>query len=410
MEILPILSALKRNKMGALLVVLQIALTMTIISNVTSVIVSRAALILRPTGTEESDLFAIGYRFTNDDGTLPMLETDLRTLRAANGVVDVVATNTYPLRGSGWREGVSIEPAAKAAQATGGISGVYAMDMHGVTTLGLHLVEGRNFHDDEVFDGHYNSGPMPGVAIISKFLARALFGDAPAVGKLIYLTSDASRPVTVVGVVERLQTATAAGTLDPRESESSVILPIRAAGAGGLFVVRTRPGELEATMRAVQTLLIANNPNRIFGHLRPFGEIRDSAYQEDRSMAVALSVVLIILICVTALGIIGLTSFWVVQRRVQIGVRRALGATRLAIVRYFLVENAMLCLTGVVIGGIASYALNTWLWARYGVDRIPVLELLFCCLMIVLLGQLAALVPAVRAARVAPTEALRSIQ
>lgn len=105
LEVVPILAALKRNKTGATLMVLQIALMVAFISNLASIVNERAALTHRPTGLDERDLFAIGFRLTNGQESLPMLETDLAKVRATPGVVDAFATNSYPLRGAGWGTG-----------------------------------------------------------------------------------------------------------------------------------------------------------------------------------------------------------------------------------------------------------------------------------------------------------------
>jgi putative ABC transport system permease protein len=409
MQIMPILAALKRSKTGAILVVVQVALTLAIISNVISIIGERTALILRPTGTDEHQLFAIGYRLVQGEGSRAELETDLVQVRAVRGVVDAVAVNTYPLRGPGWTEGASLQPDASSIRDQRAQTAVYAMDHHGISTLGLALVEGRNFTDGETTEGQFNAGPMPAVAVVSKALALKLFPDGGALGKPIYLTSDTGKPITIVGVVARLQSAAAAGTIDTSASENSIILPIVSAGPFGLFVVRVRPGTLEATMPAVRDALIKVNPQRIFGKFRPFDEVRSTAYRKDRSMAIALGVVCAVLVLVTALGIVGLTSFWVARRKRPIGIRRALGATRLAIVRYFLVENAMLCLSGVLLGAIVAQGLNIWLWRHYGVSRLPAWELWLCAFVVILLGQVAATMPALRAAKVAPTQALRSV-
>jgi putative ABC transport system permease protein len=409
MQVIPILAALKRSKTGAVLVVIQVALTLAIVSNIISIIGERTALILRPTGTDEQHLFALGYRLTQGEGSLPELKTDLARIRAVPDVVDAVAANTYPLRGTGWTEGVSLQPGASSVREQIAQTAVYAMDHHAVGTLGLTLAEGRNFTPEETMEGHFNAGPMPAAAMISKALAQRLFPAGDALGKTIFLTSDVSKPMTVVGVVARLQTAEAAGTIDPSTSEYSVIVPIVSAGQFGLFVVRVKPGVLEATMPAVREALVKVNPQRIFGKFRPFDEVRSSAYRKDRSMAIALGVVCGVLVLVTALGIVGLTSFWVARRKRQIGIRRALGATRMAIVRYFLVENAVLCLSGVLFGVILAQGLNVWLWSHYGVSRLPVGEVWLCGLVVVLLGQCAATVPALRASRVAPTQALRSV-
>lgn len=396
--------------MGALLVTLQIALTMTMIANIASIVVSRSALFMRPTGTDEESLFALGYRFTNNDGTQGMLDADLVSVRSVPGVVDAVATNSYPLRGSGLQQGVSLRPGESASQAAGGLATVYTMDAHGLSTLGLQLASGRNFQSEEVVTGSSESGATANVAIITKSLARSLFVNREALGEQIYLTSgDGSPPLLVIGIVERLQGVAAAGTLDPKLSENSVILPIRSAGRSGLFIVRTKPGLLDETMLQVQAALEKNNPNRFFGRLRPFTEIRASAYEKDRSIAIALTIAALVLIVITVLSVAGLTSYWVVRRRLQIGIRRAMGATRVAIVRYFLMENAMLCAVGVALGGAIALSANGWLLVRYGVEPIPIFELIACSAAIMVVGQLAALLPAARAARVDPAVTLRVV-
>lgn len=410
METVPILSALKRSKMGALVIALQIALTMMMISNVVSIIASRVALFTRPTGMNEVNLFALGYRFTNEDGTQAMLETDIRSVLSVPGVVDMVSSNTYPLRGNGLMLGVALKAGENSAQAAGGIDTVYTMDNHGVTTMGLQLIAGRNFDSDEILTGNSKPGSVPEAAIITASLAKSLFGSGNALGRVVYLTTGpTSRPLTVVGIVKRLQGVAAAGTLDLRESENSIILPTRTPGRTGLFLIRVKPGTMEAVMPAVEEALIKNDQNRIFGRLRPFSEIRAAAYQKDRSIAIALIVAAVILMCIAVLSVAGLTSYWVTCRRVQIGIRRALGATRVMVIRYFLAENAILCLIGVAVGSAAALAVNRWLFVRYGVDRVPVSDLVLCSVAIVAIGQLAALIPAARAAQGDPALSLRAI-
>ncbi len=277
------------------------------------------------------------------------------------------------------------------------------MDTHGLTTLGLELTAGRNFRNEEIITADSKAGSVPSVAIIASSLSRSLFGSKDALGRVVYLASGPdSAPLTVVGVVKRLQSSRAAGTLDARESENSIILPVRRAGPIELFVIRVRPGTMDAVMPAVEAALVKNDRNRVFGRLRPFSEVRASAYQKDRSIAIALTVGAVILICVAALSVTGLTSYWVVRRRLQIGIRRALGATRGAIAQYFLLENAMLCLVGVALGSALALAMNRWLFARYGVSRVPIFDLLACCVAIIAIGQLAAVIPATRAARRRP--------
>jgi putative ABC transport system permease protein len=405
----PILSAMRRNKTGPLIVVLQIALTLAIISNIVGIVTERTALITRPTGVQENQVFALGYRLTSGEGTPSTLVADLETIRATPGVIDAVAVNGYPLRGTGWGDGISKEPGRRSIHQQSAQAAVYAMDEHGIGTLGLKLASGRNFSPQESIEGNFIEPPLPGVAIVSKMLANQLFPHGDILGKTIYLTTDSSRQVVVVGVVERLQSFDAAATVDEHASENSIILPIHSAGQGGLFLVRAQPGLLDSTMHQVQQRLTAVNPSRVFGRLRPFTEIRRTAYEKDRAMAIALSIVCAILVLVTALGIVGVTTLWVAKRRKQIGVRRALGATRCAIVSHFLTENALLCCAGIGLGLFAAHSISVWLWVHYGSDRRGAAELLICAFVVLSLGQCAAVIPAFRAARISPTEAFRSL-
>jgi putative ABC transport system permease protein len=122
-----------------------------------------------------------------------------------------------------------------------------------------------------------------------------------------------------------------------------------------------------------------------------------------------LVIVCVALLVVTALGIVGLASFWVQQRTKQIGVRRALGATRGQILRYFQTENFLLATLGIVLGMLLAYAINQLLMGKYELPRLPAIYLPVGAVVLWLLGQVAVLGPARRAAAVPPAVATRSV-
>jgi len=115
------------------------------------------------------------------------------------------------------------------------------------------------------------------------------------------------------------------------------------------------------------------------------------------------------LLFVTALGIAGLANFWVQQRTRSIGIRRAIGATRSDILRYFQTENFLIVTGGIVLGGVLAVALNLLLMTHYELPRLPLWYLPIGALALWSLGQLAVLSPALRAARVPPVVATRSV-
>jgi putative ABC transport system permease protein len=126
-------------------------------------------------------------------------------------------------------------------------------------------------------------------------------------------------------------------------------------------------------------------------------------------MAVVLSVVVSLLIIITALGIIGLASFSVKTRTKQIGTRRAVGARKIDIVRYFLLENWMITSFGVVAGAIMAAGLNYWLVTAYSLDKLNPLYIPAGILGIWFLGLGSVLGPARRAAAIPPAVATRTV-
>ena len=123
---------------------------------------------------------------------------------------------------------------------------------------------------------------------------------------------------------------------------------------------------------------------------------------------VILSVVCAALVAVTAFGIVGLTSYWVAQRRRQIGIRRALGATRQAIVRYFQTENFLIAAAGSLAGVALAVSLNLWMVSTFEMERLHTGYAFIGALLVLLLGQLAVLWPAMKAASVPPALATRA--
>ena len=192
---------------------------------------------------------------------------------------------------------------------------------------------------------------------------------------------------------------------------NATLEPIRLDANFSRYAIRTKPGRLQAAMKAVTPTLYGVNPLRVLDDdsVKSFADIRAEAYRADVGMAVLMGVVCLILIGVTAAGIVGLTSFWVGQRHRQIGVRRALGARKVDILHYFQAENLLIAGVGAVIGVLLAIGLNLWLMRHYEMDRLPVLYVLAGVAAVLVLGQAAVFAPARRASNVPPVVATRSV-
>jgi putative ABC transport system permease protein len=139
------------------------------------------------------------------------------------------------------------------------------------------------------------------------------------------------------------------------------------------------------------------------------GELRESRYRQEHAGANMLIAVTIGLLLVTASGIVGVASLWVAQRRKQIGIRRALGARRADIIKYFVTENLIITTVGVVLGVAMAIGLNQYLVSTVELSRLPVEYLGGGAIAAWALGLVAVFGPAWRAATVAPATATRSV-
>jgi putative ABC transport system permease protein len=406
MEIVPILLALKRNKVGAILVALQIALTLAVVANAMAIIQQHLSAMRRPSGIDEANIFTLQNHWVGEPEDLrASIEADLVALRNIPGVVDAEATNSYPLRGGGWSWGIRLKPDANNGGAAG--TTLYFNDAHGLDAMGLKLVAGRWFSSSEIDEMRIDDEKGSPSAVLTAALAKKLFPKSAAVGQVIYMITDA--PVHVIGVVERAQTPWPAQGFGAAFAEYSTFLPLQFVANQMNYLVRARPGQLAAVMHAAPERLYAVTRQRVIDQLMPFSETRTRAYQIQQSESWLLGAVCALLLAITGFGTVGLTMYWVGQRRRQIGLRRALGARRIDILRYFHTENLMIAGTGALLGVAGGMGANLWMATHLGTGRMSWVYIGIGALIVLVLCQLAVLWPAYRAASISPSLATRGL-
>jgi putative ABC transport system permease protein len=400
----PILSAMRRNKFGAILIAVQMAVTLAFLANSLSLIEQRLAHSARPTGVDEANVFVMETEPVEASKDAAAREAaDLAALRSQDGVVDAYITNDYPLAGGGWVNGVALTADQKVPSAE---SAYYFADEHALNTLGLKLIAGRNFNADEIATRTESEFGAIDSIIVTKALADKVFPSGDALGKSVFSEFN-TKSQRIIGIVERLQTpfygVSGATSTFP---ENSIIAPYRPIGDYPNYIVRARPGQRERVMKAAEGMLLHIDAGRIV-RTKSMSEVRENAYRGDHSLIVLLAAVCAALLFITAFGIVGLTSYWVAQRRRQIGIRRALGATRQAILRYFQVENLMIAGAGAALGVVGAIGLNLWMVRNFEVVRMDNSRTLIGALIMLGLGQMAVLYPAFRAASIPPALATR---
>ncbi|UPG88958.1 ABC transporter permease [Luteibacter aegosomaticola] len=404
LQIKPILSALRRHKAGTILIALQIALTLAIVCNALFIVHQRVDRVNRTTGMDESNVIAVLNRYVGKpDSFIPLTQTDVAALRNIPGVESAYSTNAYPLRQGGWSTGMQIDPNKTKDSVP---SALYFVDEQALKTLGVKLIAGRNFNPSEVVTVGPQSTPAPPQVIITKAIADKLFPGVSALGKTIYYAK--GKPSTVIGIVEKLTVP----WVEWDHMDNVTLMPVRFDSGYQQFLIRTKPGQQDAVFKAIPGALFKVSRMRVLPEkygLRTFETVRAKAYEADRGMAILMSIVCAVLLAITAAGIVGLSSFWVGQRRKQIGVRRALGARRSDILSYFMTENFLIALGGAVVGTALALGLSQWMLTHFEMPRVSVTYVGVGVVLLLALGQAAVFAPALRASKVSPVEATRSV-
>jgi len=403
MEIRPILSAMMRNKTGAILVALQIAITLAVVTNAVFIIDQRLEKMARDPGVDSPNLIfiqSIGYR--PDYNHRNTIAEDLELLRAEAGVVAASPVSGVPLSGGGSSTGYRAKPGTDEA---GNIPGnYYEVDEHGVAAFGVKLVAGRNFTPEIIQKPDQPTSEMVPELIITRAMAKELFGtDDNAVGKPVY--DSLGQNATVVGVIEGMLGAWPNWDKLPQV----VFHPLVDRGPNMRYVVRAEPGQRDRLIPLLEKKLIDANDTRVITWVRPHDYFTARSYSDDRSMATLLGVLTVLLVTTTALGIVGLASYTVNARVKQIGTRRAMGARRVDILRYFMVENWLLTTAGLVIGCVLAFVVSYWLSTAFELPKLNPLYVLSGVALMWVIGQMAVFVPARRASAVPPAIATRTV-
>jgi putative ABC transport system permease protein len=409
MQLRPIVAALGRHKVATLLIVLQVALTLAVTSNALFIVATRLVHLSRPSGTDETHVFVIRNGWKSGQSPTQIdanIRTDLEALRHVAGVRDASASQSYPLAGQG-SGAIVAGLKLKADQTTRPkIAVVYLADDHLIGTLGTSLVAGRNFLPEEITAIGPNDKMSPPAIVITQSLADKLFPEGSALGGTVYLRDT---PATIIGILASLQSPyTTTRSLDG----DSVLVPARSLDPERVaYLVRTESTVMESVIAAALKALEERSGAHLIDPKQgvvTLAQARDHAYATDRSVASLMSIVCALLLLATAGGIVGLSSFWVSQRRKQIGIRRSLGATKGDILGYFHAENFLIVGAGIVLGALLAVWANLGLMDTYELPRMPLYVPLLGALLLWLLGQVAVWGPARYAAKVPPVVAIRT--
>jgi len=404
MDLKPIFLSLKQNKFMALLMIIQIAFTMGVLSS--SVLVATTTLQEWnvPSGIPHNDIVRISPEFFDDSQDVGQaIVNDLNRVKAIPAVINAAPSNAVPFTA----ENMIDVYLATEEDAQGFKTVVFESDEQIIDVLQLSLIDGRLITASDVVKGEIESTPQSASEVmISQDMAKVLFGDDSAIGKTIWLAKSAD-PVKVIGVYSNFMTGE---RLNGRgKSYHSIIRPqVKwSQNQQPHYLMRVETGTAVALLEDIIDVFYLER-GRYINSSELLKRTQKRMYDGRGSRALTFLVLSFVLLIITGLGITGLTAFQVTQKRKQIGTRRALGAKKSDIMRYFITENSVLTLIGLIIGVLVTLSITFELSEQAGQNFFNLSVLLMTALLLWLVNILAVWFPAKRAANIAPAIVTRS--
>jgi putative ABC transport system permease protein len=397
-----------RNKTGACLIALQIAVTLAVVVNSLFIINTRLDKMALPVGSDTENIFSLStVALTEDINTENFMREDLRQIRSIAGVREATPLLHYLQGQSARADTYRATPEENDDMEV--FANINYTDERGLEAMGVELLEGRFFRADEIQTIDINYNGVPDKVVVTEALGRKFFPEGDIAGRSLYYDDNAT--IEIIGVISNVATAWLSRD-EPSLADTKynlILHPYMIYDRSAKYLVRAEDGMLSSVIPEVEKLLLETDPNRLIRSTYTQVEILQRAYSNDYATMVILTVVMFLMLIITGLGIVGLASFSVKQRTRQIGTRRALGARRRDILRYFFVENLLLTTMGVILGAVLTYAVNYILSTEFGGERLAVHYFPAGVVILYVLGLIAVYGPAQKATSIPPAIATRTV-
>jgi len=399
----PIVRALLHNPTRFWLITAEVALTLAIVVNCVAIIGEQRELFSRSSGLDEENIVVATTQpfaddFTDEAFLENVREQDIEQLMSLPGVRAAAAIDYIPLAGGG--SITQLRP-QDDSDSEGVITPFFTVGLGALDALGVELVAGREHVESDLRPGLED----PENVLITQALADKLYPDGPAVGKTLHDVDTGELFGTVIGVIKQMHNAW------PKSPfvEQVMLLPGPPDDQRILrYMIRTEPGAMDHVFTSLEPALSDVNDGRIV-KIRLLDDFKRNYFDDELVLVKVLTSLAILLVVVTSLGIIGLTSFSVTQRTREIGTRRALGATRIEVLRYFVTEIWIITGIGLALGVVLAYALNYALAHLAGAPALPWTLLAGGVALLWAIGVAAALAPAFQATLVPPVVTTRTV-
>jgi putative ABC transport system permease protein len=385
----------------ASLVVVQVALSVVLLTGAALVARSLWNLLSIETGIDERNAFVFGVRAPATQYAeltdVPRFYDELeRKLREIPGVTAAGATTILPFDGDWNGMGFTIDGRPAPPPGEGPYAEQRTITPGYFAAIGMPLVAGRAFTRDDDADA-------PPVMIIDETFARTYWPNESALGKRI--TAFSGKSHEIVGIVRAARIMSVG---EPAVPTFYATWAQRANRRSAQVVVRTA-GSADTVMPAIRSAVASVSPDAPVMQFRPLSAVIGKSLGAQRLRASLLSLFGVAALLLAALGVAGVLATNVARRRREIGVRMALGATAREIAAFIVSRGMRMVAIGLVAGALISLATNRVLQTMlFGVEATDPLSMLAVAALLAISGLLAAAIPALRAAATDPGTVMRA--
>ena len=322
----------------------------------------------------------------------------MEQIRGVPGVISVGTTTRVPLAGGGSTQPFSVEGRPTGAIAEQPMAQTRYISPDYFRAIGISLRQGRFFSDQD-------RDNTPPVVIISDAMARRFWPGENPIGKRLtpsfHVEQGAREIVGVVGDVK-------ATGLDV-DSAAMMYLPYKQSPRPYMsFVVRTASNP-ESLVQPVSRAIYSIDKEQALTDVQTMDQVLTSSLSGRRFNMTLLMTFAGVALVLAAVGVYGVMNYTVTLRKRELGIRMALGAGRMDVLRLVLGQGLKLTLIGVAAGLISAYALTRLMASLlYGVTATDYITFISISAVLIAVGVVASYVPARRATKVHPTIALRT--
>lgn len=320
----------------------------------------------------------------------------LARLRSLPGVQAVGLTHALPLIGD-WVLGFKIEGRPEVLPSDMPSTNYYSVSPDFFRAMGIRLIHGRLFTPQD-------DARAPRVAVINETLARQFFPNEDPIGQRILVTTGPDAWRQIVGIVADTKQY---GVDKPTTSQTYE--PFAQSPFDSLNIVLRTTGSSAALVGGLRPAVYAVDKDQPVGTIRPLEEILGDTIAKQRFAMLLLVVFSLVALVIAAVGIYGVMAYSVVQRTGEFGIRMALGAQRSDVLRLVLAHAGKLVGVGLLLGLAATLAASRAIGSMlFQTNSHDPLTFGLTTLLLAAVALAACLLPARRATRVNPIEALRN--